>query len=108
MTDVFDSLSAWAMTVSDSLRQAFAPTGTLRASINLGNPILAKRDPATGEPFGVSIDLARALAQQLGVGNELVVFDTASQSVRLPWLCWDGIGAPFMRITRSAASIARP
>ena len=69
------------MTVSDSLRQAFAPTGTLRASINLGNPILAKRDPASGEPFGVSIDLARALAQQLGIGVELVVFDTANQSV---------------------------
>ena len=69
------------MTVSDSLRQAFAPAGTLRASINLGNPILAKRDPASGEPFGVSIDLARSLAEQLGVGVELVVFDTANQSV---------------------------
>lgn len=69
------------MTVSDSLRHAFAPTGTLRASINLGNPILAKRDPVSGEPFGVSIDLARSLAEQLGVGVELVVFDTANQSV---------------------------
>ena len=69
------------MTVSDSLRQAFAPAGTLRASINLGNPILAKRDPVSGEPFGVSIDLARLLAEQLGVGVELVVFDTANQSV---------------------------
>ena len=69
------------MTVSDSLRQAFAPAGTLRASINLGNPILAKRDPVSGEPFGVSIDLARSLAEQLGVGVELVVFDTANQSV---------------------------
>ena len=69
------------MTVSDSLLQAFAPTGTLRASINLGNPILARRDPVSGEPFGVSIDLARALAEQLGVGVELMVFDTASQSV---------------------------
>ena len=69
------------MTVSDSLRQAFAPAGTLRASINLGNPILAKRDPVSGEPCGVSIDLARSLAEQLGVGVELVVFDTANQSV---------------------------
>lgn len=69
------------MSVSDPLRQAFAPTGTLRASINLGNPILAKKNPDTGEPFGVSIDLARALAQQLGVVLELVVFDTANQSV---------------------------
>lgn len=69
------------MTFTDSLRQAFAPTGILRASINLGNPILAKRHADTGEPFGVSIDLARTLAQQLGVGVELVVFETANQSV---------------------------
>jgi polar amino acid transport system substrate-binding protein len=66
---------------TDSLRQAFAPTGRLRAAINLGNPILAGRDAASGEPAGVSIDLARALAAQLGVEAELVVFDTAAKSV---------------------------
>lgn len=67
--------------ITDSLRQAFAPAGRLRAAINLGNPILAGRDAATGEPAGVSIDLARALAAQLGVEAELVVFDTAAKSV---------------------------
>jgi polar amino acid transport system substrate-binding protein len=61
--------------------QAFAPGGVLRAAINLGNPILANRHPQSGEPFGVSIDLARALAQRLGVGLELVVFDAAGKSV---------------------------
>lgn len=70
-----------AMPVSTSLVQAFAPTGQLRASINLGNPILANRHPATGEPVGVSIDLACAFAQRLGVDVELVVFDAASRSV---------------------------
>lgn len=69
------------MTTSDALRQAFAPTGVLRASINLGNPILAKQNPQTGVPFGVSIDLAHALAHRLGLPVELVVFDTANQSV---------------------------
>jgi polar amino acid transport system substrate-binding protein len=58
-----------------------APTGTLRAAINLGNPILAGTEPATGAPRGVSIDLARELAKRLGVGIELVVFDTAGKSV---------------------------
>lgn len=57
-----------------------APTGRLRASINLGNPILAGRD-AAGAPFGVSVDLARAFAQRLGLEAELQVFDTAAQSV---------------------------
>jgi len=61
---------------------AFAPTGKLRASINLGNPILANADPETGEPFGVSIDLARAFAERLGVELELVVFDSAGKSVQ--------------------------
>ena len=60
---------------------AFAPTSTLRASINLGNPILAGTDPASGEARGVSVDLARAFAAQLGVPLELVVFKTAAQSV---------------------------
>lgn len=69
------------MTAPLSLPQAFAPTGRLRASINLGNPILANRNPATGQPFGVSVDLAQNLAQRLGVEIELVVFDTAGQSV---------------------------
>lgn len=69
------------MTVSATVRQAFAPTGKLRASINLGNPILANKHPQTSEPFGVSIDLARAFAQRLGVDIELVVFDAAGKSV---------------------------
>ncbi|MDQ7979269.1 ABC transporter substrate-binding protein [Paraburkholderia sp. SARCC-3016] len=65
----------------DTVRSAFAPKGKLRASINLGNPILANRHPQTGEPGGVSVDLARALAERLGVEIELVVFDTAGKSV---------------------------
>jgi polar amino acid transport system substrate-binding protein len=64
-----------------ALQQAFAPTGRLRASINLGNPILANRDTATGQPFGVSIDLARELARRLGLELDMVVFDAAGKSV---------------------------
>ena len=69
------------MRISPELVKAFAPTGTLRASINTGNPILAGRG-ADGQPAGVSIDLARALAAQLGVPLELVVFDAAGKSVQ--------------------------
>ena len=68
------------MPVPPSVVQAFAPTGRLRASINLGNPILAGRGP-DGEPKGVSIDLAREFGRRLGVEVELVVFDTAGKSV---------------------------
>jgi polar amino acid transport system substrate-binding protein len=69
------------MTLSPHLIRAFAPTGILRASINLGNPILANKNLNTGEPFGVSIDLAKEFAKRLGVGIELVVFDAAGKSV---------------------------
>lgn len=58
-----------------------APTGALRASINLGNPVLASRADAHGDPRGVSVDLARALAGRLGVALETVVFDSAGKSV---------------------------
>ncbi len=67
-------------TFAPELVQAFAPTGRLRASINLGNPILASRN-ADGHATGVSVDLARAFAERLGVSLELVVFDTAGKSV---------------------------
>ncbi len=67
--------------MTPELRTAFAPTGTLRASINLGNPILANKHAGTGVVSGVSVDLARALGAELGVPVELVVFGTAAHSV---------------------------
>ena len=69
------------MNIDPSIAAAFAPSGKLRASINLGNPILANKDSATGEPFGVSIDLAREFAKRLAIDVELVVFETAGKSV---------------------------
>lgn len=69
------------MNIDPCVAAAFTPAGKLRASINLGNPILANRHPGTGEPFGVSIDLARAFAAKLGAELELAVFDGAAKSV---------------------------
>jgi polar amino acid transport system substrate-binding protein len=69
------------MNIDPRVVNAFAPTGKLRASINLGNPILANKDAATGQPAGVSVDLACAFAERLGVGIELMVFDAAGKSV---------------------------
>jgi len=58
-----------------------APTGKLRAVINLGNPVLAGKDAATGEPRGVSVDLSRELAKRLGAPLELITVTTAAKSV---------------------------
>ncbi|MBS0469053.1 MAG: ABC transporter substrate-binding protein [Proteobacteria bacterium] len=68
------------MSLSTQLLTTLAPRGAIRASINTGNPILARLD-ADGRPAGVSVDLARRFAQQLGLELELVVFDTAGKSV---------------------------
>lgn len=64
------------------IRSAFTPTGKLRASINLGNPILAYRD-ADGQARGVSVDLAAELARRLDVELEPVVVNAAGKSVEV-------------------------
>ena len=58
-----------------------APSGTLRAAINFGNPILANKDATTGEARGVSVDLAHELGKRLGVPVELVTFAAAGKVV---------------------------
>ena len=58
-----------------------APTGKLRAAINFGNPVLASKDPASGEPRGVSVDLSRELARRLGVPLEIVPYAAAGRVV---------------------------
>jgi polar amino acid transport system substrate-binding protein len=54
------------------------PTGTLRASINLGNPVLAQGTDAA--PSGVTVDIARELGTRLGVPVELPCFQAARES----------------------------
>ena len=56
-----------------------APTGKLRAAINLGNAVLAQKDPASGQPKGVTPDLSRELARRAGVPVELVTFEAAGK-----------------------------
>ncbi|NWA85408.1 transporter substrate-binding domain-containing protein [Pseudomonas sp. D2002] len=64
--------------IDPQVLQQLAPNGVLRAAINLGNPVLAQRG-AGGEPQGVSVALARALAEELGVGLELITFEAAGK-----------------------------
>lgn len=67
-------LKATAETLAD-----LAPSGTLRAAINFGNPVLAQRNGQTGKPQGVSVSLATELARQLGVAVEFVTYDAAGK-----------------------------
>jgi polar amino acid transport system substrate-binding protein len=63
----------------DAAKKDLAPTGKLRAAINLGNSVLAQADPATGEPKGITPDLARELGRRLGVPVELVRYEAAGK-----------------------------
>jgi len=70
------------MTLLTDMATAFAPTGKLRVAINVGNPILARVDSASGQPEGVSVDLAAAFAARLQVPVEHHVVKTAQESVK--------------------------
>jgi len=63
--------------VRPDVAQDLAPTGRLRAAINLGNPVLAQKD--SGELRGISVDLARELGRRLAVPVELIAYDAAGK-----------------------------
>ena len=69
------------MTIATQIIERLAPGGRLRASINVGNAVLARRETPSGPPSGVSVDIARAFAERLGVKVDFIVFDSAAQSV---------------------------
>jgi polar amino acid transport system substrate-binding protein len=51
-----------------------APTGVLRAGINLSNFLLVTGKTATGDPEGVAPDMAREIANKLGVQIKYVPY----------------------------------
>jgi polar amino acid transport system substrate-binding protein len=59
-------------------QQALAPTGKLRAGINIGNNLFTRQNEA-GQLYGVSVDLMQELARSLGVSLEMVVYDRPGQ-----------------------------
>jgi polar amino acid transport system substrate-binding protein len=56
-----------------------APTGVLRAGINLSNMLLVTGKSPNGDPEGVSPDMAAAVAQKLGVPVKFVKFQTPGE-----------------------------
>lgn len=67
------------MTAVDAeLAHDLAPTGVLRASINLGNPVLAQGTP--DEPSGVTVELAREVAARLALPVRFICLDAARES----------------------------
>ena len=63
----------------EQARAELAPGGVLRAGINMSNFLLVTGQTPEGDPDGVSPDMARAVAERLGVGVEFVPFKTPGE-----------------------------
>ena len=86
--------------MSPEILKQLAPTGTLRAGINLGNFLLVTGKSPSGDPEGVAPDMARAIAERLGVKLELVPFKTPGELA-------DAAGSDFWDIGLIGAEPAR-
>jgi polar amino acid transport system substrate-binding protein len=65
--------------MSDIAKAQLAPTGVLRAGINLSNFLLVTGRLPNGDPDGVSPDMARAIAERLGVPVKLVPYKSPGE-----------------------------
>jgi polar amino acid transport system substrate-binding protein len=65
--------------VLSAARASLAPAGNLRAGINYSNFLLAGKDPASGEPRGIAVELSREIARRLDVSVEFITFDAAGR-----------------------------
>ena len=65
--------------LSDEAKAQLAPTGVLRAGVNMGNFLLVTGRTPDGDPDGVSPDMARAIAARLGVPLKLVPFKSPGE-----------------------------
>jgi polar amino acid transport system substrate-binding protein len=62
--------------MSQDLSSELAPTGTLRAAINMANFLLVTGRTADGAPAGVAPDMASEIAARLGVPVSFVPFES--------------------------------
>ncbi|MES2185968.1 MAG: transporter substrate-binding domain-containing protein [Pseudomonadota bacterium] len=70
------------MTFDVSLVHEIAPTGRLRASLNMANAVLALSHTSAATPAGVTIDLSRELARRLGVEVDFLQWDAPGDSLQ--------------------------
>ena len=61
--------------------KSFAPTGTLRIGINLGNPVLANENASTKQLSGVTIDIANEIGKRTNLPVKLIPFQSAGNTV---------------------------
>lgn len=62
--------------VPAAVRSDLAPTGTLRVGLNYSNFLLVGKDPVSGAPRGVVVELAQELSRRVGVPVEFIGYDS--------------------------------
>ena len=67
--------------IDPSTLKSFAPSGTLRVGINLGNPVLASQDAAPKKLSGISVDIAHEIGKRTHLPVQLIPFQSASATV---------------------------
>lgn len=76
--------------LTPAVRADLASTGTLRAGVNYGNPILATKEPATGRSSGVAIAMLEEVGRRLGVPVAIVAYESvAAMGDAAPTGAWD-------------------
>jgi polar amino acid transport system substrate-binding protein len=65
--------------LTEQAKAELTPTGALRAGINLSNFLLVTGKSASGDPEGVAPDMAREIANRLGVPVKYVPFKTPGE-----------------------------
>src|SRR2546426_1727368 len=63
--------------VLSAARASLASSGKLRAGINYSNFLLAGKDPVSGEPRGIAVELAREIGRRLDIPIEFNTFEDA-------------------------------
>lgn len=67
------------MVTIEEARAELAPRGAIRVGINLGNAALARNNPDRGGLEGLSVDIANAVGEKLGVPVEFVTYPSAGK-----------------------------
>lgn len=65
--------------VAPEIRQALAPTGTLRIAAYPGSPTSLVPGGAPGQERGVTVEVGRELARRLGVPAQIVMFERPAE-----------------------------
>jgi polar amino acid transport system substrate-binding protein len=77
----FSQPSQTMKSLDSNTLKSFAPSGTLRVGINLGNPVLASEDTVTKKLSGVSVDIAYEISKRIKLPVQLIPFKSAGATV---------------------------